>query len=157
MFARRVYRRHLPHYQLNFRTYFVTFVTAERWVLPPAARTIVLKRVLEEHGRRLGLHTAVVMPDHVHLVLTPAATSHGEAYALPELLRLLKGSSARAINQALRRKGKVWQQEFFDHELRRDESLREKCEYIALNPVRKGLVTSPDEYPWLWREWIDRT
>ena len=39
------------------------------------------------------------------------------------------------------------------HEIRRDESLHEKIEYVCENPVRKGLVATPDEYPWLWREW----
>ena len=40
--------------------------------------------------------------------------------------------------------------EFFDHVLRSDESLKDKCEYIRQNPVRRGLVTRPEEYRWLW-------
>ncbi len=50
------------------------------------------------------------------------------------------------------REGPVWQDESFDHVLRNDESLREKMEYIRQNPVGKGLVTKPEDYPWLWIE-----
>ena len=50
----------------------------------------------------------------------------------------------------LRLSGPVWQEESFDHVLRSDESLKEKCEYIRQNPVRKGLVMRPEEYRWLW-------
>ncbi len=41
-------------------------------------------------------------------------------------------------------------EESFDHVLRSDESLKEKCEYIRQNPVRKGLIARPENYQWLW-------
>jgi REP element-mobilizing transposase RayT len=83
------------------------------------------------------------MPDHVHVIGSPQIL-------LDKLLKGIKGASARTINRALKREGSVWQQESFDHELRRDESLIEKAEYVAMNPVRKGLVERPEDYPWLW-------
>jgi hypothetical protein len=55
----------------------------------------------------------------------------------------------------LGRRGAVWQDEAFDHIIRREDLLRDKVEYLCQNPVRKGLVRTPDEYPWLWREWVD--
>jgi REP element-mobilizing transposase RayT len=155
MFSHRAYRRHLPHYQSDFRTYFVTFATLNRWILPATARTAVYQHILFDHGRRLDLHAFVVMPDHVHIVMTPLPSAHGETYSLVEILKGLKGASAHTVNKLLGRTGRVWQHESFDHQVRHDESLRAKCEYIAQNPVRKRLVTSPDEYPWLWREWIE--
>lgn len=45
--------------------------------------------------------------------------------------------------------GVVWQENFFDHRLRRDESVEEKGVYIRRNPVAKGLTSSPDEWPWV--------
>jgi len=69
---------------------------------------------------------------------------------LANVLKGIKGASARSINKALGRKGPVWQDESFDHELRRSESIVEKAEYIAMNPVRRGLVEKPEDYPWLW-------
>ncbi|MGH9581133.1 MAG: hypothetical protein ACRD2R_09070 [Terriglobales bacterium] len=59
--------------------------------------------------------------------------------------------SARAVNRALNRMGRVWQEESFDHVLRSNESLSEKVDYVCQNPVRAGLVTAPELYPWLWR------
>jgi REP element-mobilizing transposase RayT len=97
------------------------------------------------------------MPDHAHLVLQPLWNDAGVSIPLSEIHRLIKGRSARLINQALRRTGPVWQQESFDHQIRGEESLIEKCDYVAENPVRKGLCVSPDEWPWLFRWWKNET
>jgi hypothetical protein len=59
------------------------------------------------------------------------------------------------VNRALGRGGSLWQDESFDHLLRSDESLRQKAEYICQNPVRAGLVEREEDYPWLWREWLE--
>jgi len=48
--------------------------------------------------------------------------------------------------------GPVWQEESFDHVLRSAESLENKIEYIALNPVTERLVERPADYEWLWIE-----
>jgi len=50
----------------------------------------------------------------------------------------------------LGRKGQIWQEESFDRVLRSSEKLDEKVDYILTNPVRKGLVSSPEEYDWTW-------
>jgi REP element-mobilizing transposase RayT len=142
--AGHAYRRRLPHFQKEGRTYFVTFNTFNRWRLPPLARDIVLNHIKFDHQRRIWISIALVMPDHVHLIGTPID------FALHRILKGIKGSSARSVNKALDRRGPVWQDESFDHELRRDESLQQKAEYIAMNPVRKGLVERPEEYRWLW-------
>ena len=101
------------------------------------------------------LHTAIVMPDHAHMVMSPLDGQDGTAFGLAEILRAIKGASSRRINQALGRTGPVWQHESWDHEMRDDESLRGKCDYVANNPVRAGIVTRPEDYPWLWRQWRD--
>ena len=145
------YRRHMPHFQNRDRTYLVTFVTQNRWVLPENAREIVLAEVVRQHHQTAFVLTAVVMPDHVHVVMQPLGI------ALSEILRLIKGRSARAINVMLKRAGRVWQQESHDYQIRSDESLMKKCEYVEANPVRKGLCSTPDEWPWLFRWWMAGT
>ncbi|HKB80903.1 MAG TPA: transposase [Thermoanaerobaculia bacterium] len=155
MFSGHFHRRNLPHIQHDFRSYFLTFVTFDRWVLPATARELTMGHILFDHGRCMALHVAVVMPDHVHLVLTPGMNAMGWSHPLATILKGIKGSSARSINRRLKRIGPVWQHESFDHELRRDEDLRRKCEYVCNNPVRKGLASSADEYPWIWREWVE--
>ncbi|HSS98226.1 MAG TPA: transposase, partial [Terriglobales bacterium] len=140
----------LPHFQKMHRVIFVTFSTDKRWILPPTARQTALDCFLSENGVSAEVHAAVVMPDHVHLLLTPLVHS-GLPIPLAEIMRLLKGRSARAINLLLNRAGRVWQAESFDHVLRSNVSLAKKVEYICQNPVRAGLVRNETEYPWFWR------
>ena len=147
------YRRHLPHFQSDFKTYFVTFVTKKRFVLPEHARDVVLRHVVQ--SPMYWLHVVVVMPDHVHLLITPGWGSDGLTHPLSLIMGRLKGASSREANLAIGRQGPLWLQENFDHELRREESLLQKAEYIRQNPVRKGLVTCPEEYRWLY--WNPRT
>jgi len=144
------YRRDLPHLVKNGKTYFVTFCTVGRSVLPDGARDVVLECCVHDHELTYWLHCAVVMPDHVHLLFTPY-----EEWSLAKITHRLKSVSAHRINAKLGRRGAVWQHESFDHILRSDESIRAKSEYICNNPVRAGLVASPDEYRWLWREWVE--
>jgi REP element-mobilizing transposase RayT len=88
------------------------------------------------------------MPDHVHLLFTPY-----EKWPLAQIMKRVKGVSARYINAVIRHSGTLWQDESFDRIVRADEDVRKKGDYISENPVRAGLVATPEEYPWLWRQW----
>ena len=93
------------------------------------------------------------MPDHVHMIFTPLVNADAlEVVSLAEIMDSIKGASAHAINKALRRKGRVWQAESFDHVLRSSENLDAKIGYLLENPVRAGLVARWDVYPWIWRK-----
>lgn len=116
---------------------------------------MVVKHCLHDEGLKLRMHALVVMPDHVHLIFTPMTDPLGKPYGLSEILGGIKGASAHTINKHLKRRGPVWQDESFDHILRREEKLEEKVEYVRQNPVRKGLVKAPEEYPYTWVEWRD--
>jgi REP-associated tyrosine transposase len=144
------YRRRLPHYQKADRTIFVTFRKLNREPFAASARDVILQHCRHDDGKRYILHAAIVMPDHVHLLLTPMRDPAGWPYAPPTILKLIKGVSARIVNKLLGSSGPVWQDESFDHVLRSEESFEEKLEYIRQNPVRAGLVRSVEEYPWLW-------
>ena len=145
------YRRRLPHLQRDSKPHFVTFCTLQRWHLPEKAREIVLNSCLHDNGTRYDLLTAVVMPDHVHMILIPLIDEkERRTWTLPEILDAVKGASAHLINKNLNRRGLVWQQESFDHVLGSSESLDEKIQYVLDNPVRRGLVANSAEYRWLW-------
>jgi REP element-mobilizing transposase RayT len=146
------YRRRLPHYQKADRAIFVTFCRLARDPFPANARDVILQNCIHDDGKRIKLHAAVVMPDHVHLLLTSLRDERGWPYALPAILKLIKGVSARSVNKLLVSSGPVWQEESFDHALRSNESFQAKGEYIRQNPVRAGLVKRPEDYPWLWVE-----
>ena len=144
------YRRRLPHYQKADTPIFVTFRKGTRQPLPDAARSIVLQHCLYGDRIRFRLHAVVVMPEHVHLLVTPLRDAHGDMFRLSEILRGIKGASAKSVNQLLGGSGPLWQEESFDHVLRSEESLQQKIEYIRQNPVRRGLVKTPEDYRWLW-------
>ena len=92
------------------------------------------------------------MPDHVHMIFLPLRVGNTETYSFEEILGAIKGASAHSVNKALQRSGTVWQDESFDHVLRCAEDVNAKVEYVRQNPVRKGLVSRPEDYKWLWQE-----
>jgi len=88
--------------------------------------------------RHYLLHAFVVMPNHVHLLATPAVT-------LPKLTKSLKGITAKRANAMLALTGRpFWQEESYDHLVRNE---RER------NPVRAGLMREPSEYRWSSAGW----
>ena len=144
------YRRKLPHYQKPGRALFITFRKNTREPFSERSRDAILQHCLYDHGKRYELHAAVIMPEHVHLLLTPLQDEKGWPYGLPLILKLLKGTSARSVNKLLGCGGPVWQEESFDHVVRSQESFEDKLEYIRQNPVKRGLAPTPEQYKWLW-------
>ena len=138
-------RRNLPHWQSGGSTYFVTFRT-NNLELKPEARTIVLDACRHFDGDRYRLRCAVVMPDHVHLLLQPEEAGAGRWHSLSSILHSIKSFTGNRINTLLGRKGTVWQDESYDRIVRNESELLEKWNYIRNNPVKKGLVCSPDEW-----------
>ena len=147
------YRRQLPHLQRDNKPHFLTFCTDHRWILPQQVRSIVLDCCVHDEGTKIDLQVAVVMPDHVHMIFTPLVNEQAmEVRSLAEIMDAIKGSSAHKINKALERKGRIWQPESFDHVLRSFEGLAQKVQYLLENPVRKGLVSQWQNYPWIWQK-----
>ena len=85
----------------------------------------------------------VVMPDHLHWLV---ALKHG---SVSELMRRVKGRSAKRINRERGRSGRVWQDGFHDRALRRKDDVVPAARYIVVNPLRAGLVNRLGDYP-LW-------
>lgn len=88
------------------------------------------------------LHAWVIMANHIHVLLRPNMP-------LCKALMNVKSASARAGNAALGRAGQpFWQSESYDHWVRSDQERNSIIQYIHRNPVRAGLVTSPEDWPW---------
>lgn len=146
------YRRKLPHYQPGSRTFFISFCASQRWILPPAARDIVMETCCRGNGHRYDLYSVVVMPDHVHLALSPRRNDEGWTYAVAEIMQEIKSVSSHRINKETGHRGRVWQEESFDRAMRTAEDLELKIDYMIDNPVRAGLVTTASAYRWIWVE-----
>jgi REP element-mobilizing transposase RayT len=90
------------------------------------------------------------MPDHVHLKLIPLVDQAKQCVTpLFWITRSIKGYSARMINRQANRTGPVWQDESFDHVIRRGD-FDNKLEYLLENPVRKGLAGTWRNYRWCY-------
>ncbi|HET9135202.1 MAG TPA: transposase [Candidatus Kapabacteria bacterium] len=140
-----IHLRNLPHWQIGGYTYFVTF-RSELGNLSNDCLMIVKHHILFDHKRKYNLLFAVIMPDHVHLLIVPIERSPGKWYNLAEIIKGVKGSSAININKLLNRTGTVWQSEYFDRMIRNEQELFEKWQYMWDNPLKKGLADSASEY-----------
>lgn len=126
--------------------YFVTFNTAKRNpVLAVAsvhdAFTKYAIRGYTEFDIAVGRY--VLMPDHLHLFVCLPETG-------PRLTAWIAGLK-RALGGTLEKSGvprPFWQEGFFDHVLRSAERYSEKWDYVRNNPVRRGLCSTTDEWPW---------
>ncbi len=87
------------------------------------------------------------MPNHVHLLVTPAVP-------LPKLMKSLKGITARRANSMLGSTGRAfWQEESYDHLVRHEREFDKIRAYIEENPVRAGLVVAAPHYRWSSAAW----
>jgi REP element-mobilizing transposase RayT len=142
-------RRNLPHWRLTGSTYFITF-RMKSGTISDCERSIVLDAIKYFHKTRYWVTAAVVMPDHIHLILKPVVSEPNAEFSLSKILQGIKGFSAREINKVRGTKGVLWQDENFDRIVRDYDEYLEKWNYIRLNPVKTGLCQYPEDYPYLW-------
>jgi putative transposase len=89
------------------------------------------------------LHEFVLMPNHLHLLLTPAATT-----SLEKAIQLIKGGSSHQIHKVRANEMEIWQKGFYDWTIRDRDDWRTKSEYIRMNPVRAKVVERPEDWPY---------
>ena len=106
------------------------------------AASIVENALLHFQGERYALSAWSVMPNHVHVVVTPFA-----GLTLPKILHSWKSYSAHEINRVLARKGSVWEEESFDHLVRNEQAFEKFVLYTENNPVSAGLCERPEQWP----------
>jgi REP element-mobilizing transposase RayT len=150
-------RRRLPHWQSPGEVYFITFRTKDGHVLRPQERDSALAACRFWDGKKIELFAAVVMPDHVHLLVQPKPVEDDPRglypsgfYDLTEILHSIKSFSAHEIGKRRGQKGELWQHESYDRIVRDDAEFVEKRNYIANNAVMRKLAREPEDYPWLW-------
>jgi REP element-mobilizing transposase RayT len=156
----------LPRFHIEGHVYHITTVVHDR--LPIFTRPSFIIPLLDSlnfyrHKRQFKMLGYVIMPDHIHLLIWPQGTSR-----VAEIMRDFKKFTAvRIIRQAEvedradwlaafqqagsqtgRSSNKVWQDSYWDTNIYTEKFLRQKLNYIHLNPVRAGLVEGPAEYPY---------
>ena len=127
-------------------TYFVTSRTwqSRSLFINGEICNMFLESLLEyRHQGHYSLHAFVLMPEHFHLLITPA-----ENVALERAMQFIKGGSAHRIRDERKLTSPVWQRGFSDHRIRDYGDYEAHVRYIEQNPVKRSLVGSPIDYEW---------
>jgi len=107
----------------------------ERWA------ELLIERIYHYRGSAYLLHEFVVMPDHLHVLITPLTS-------LEKAVQFIKGGFSYRVKKELGSNMEVWQKGFSDHRVRDGSDYRVHGSYIRQNPVRKRLCERPEEYPY---------
>ncbi len=92
--------------------------------------------------RRFTVHEFVIMPDHVHILLTVP----GEV-SVEKAMQFIKGGFSLRAKRELDFSGEIWQRGFSDVRVLDEQSFEQHRAYVHNNPVKRGLAEAPEEYP----------
>jgi putative transposase len=125
------------------QTYMVTTETWGRRALfraEPWAR-LLIETLYHYRGTAYLLHAFVIMPDHLHVLITPSTS-------LEKAIQFIKGGFSYRAKRELGSNMEVWQKGFSDHRVRDAQDWARHILYIHQNPVRQGLCERPEQYPY---------
>ena len=120
------------------------------WLRNPAVAALVADSMRHFDGQRYDLLVFCIMSNHVHVVLTPLLKTESAYYPLAQIMHTMKGYTAGQANRLLKRAGAFWQHESYDHYVRSAAELERIVAYVVNNPVKAGLVTDWQAWPWTY-------
>jgi putative transposase len=97
----------------------------------------------QKEDLKCRIHIYCLMLDHIHFLVSPRQDGN----SVLDFTKWYKGKTTH-LSWNLGWEGKLWQPRFYDHIVRSDESLGAISDYILQNPIRKGLASSTEEWPW---------
>jgi putative transposase len=109
----------------------------------PEAARLVVDNWKHFDGERYTLIAWVVMPNHVHVIITERP-----GWPLSRVIHGWKSFTAHRINGLLSVSGRLWEADYWDRGIRDERHYRAAVQYIHQNPVKAGLVAHPEEWPW---------
>jgi REP element-mobilizing transposase RayT len=115
--------------------------TGPLYLRMPEIATMVVDAIRYQDQRHYRLHSFVVMPNHVHLLITPLVE-------VSKVMQSLKRFTGLEGNRILGLTGPFWQSESYDRLVRNDMEFGRIVSYIENNPVKAGLVSALEEFPW---------
>lgn len=112
------------------------------WLRRPAIGNMVEEALLKWDGERYRLIAWVIMPNHVHLLLSPL-----EDYSVADIMHSIKSFTSHDANKLLKRTGHFWAKEYYDRYIRDSRHFASTIAYIENNPVKAKLCDSPENWP----------
>jgi putative transposase len=134
----------LERYQQCGGFHFITFSCFHRQPLLAGTRSCeIFEQELESVRKRYGLVIAgyVLMPEHVHLLLGEPSVAN-----LATALQVLKQKTSRRLKKLGQEH--FWQRRYYDFNVHNPDKTTEKLRYMHRNPVKRGLVEKPEQWPW---------
>jgi putative transposase len=131
------------HATSNRQTYMITTETWQRRALFSNERwaKLLIDTLNHYRGSAYLLHEFVVMPDHIHVLITPAAS-------LEKAVQFIKGGFSYRAKKELGSNMEIWQKGFQDQRIRDAADYDVHVNYIRQNPVKKSLCKRAEEYPY---------
>ena len=112
------------------------------WLRQADVASLVCNSLQFHHSSKYDLDSWVIMPNHVHVLLTPLAGFH-----LDQVEHSIKSYTANEANKVLKRNGQFWAVECFDRYIRDRRHFDAVVRYIENNPVKAGLCGMPEDWP----------
>ena len=131
------------HATNNAQTYMVTSSTWGRRALfrNEGWAKLLIDTLYHYRGSAYLLHEFVIMPDHLHVLLTPLTT-------LEKAVQFIKGGFSYRAKKELDSNMEVWQKGFSDHRIRDASDYVLHVSYIHQNPVKERFCESPEQFPY---------
>ena len=122
-----------------------------RWFADERLARLASDAIRFHAGIRYDLHAFVVMPSHIHCVISPRGGSErslrrGRMSELGSITHSLKSFIAHEARRVAGFKSEFWQQESYDHLVRNEEELERIVRYVEHNPVKAGLCRMADQW-----------
>jgi len=138
---RKILPHEIPSWVKQGTLYFITICGLPRgynqFCRREIGENIMASAQLYHDQFKWWVHLFILMPDHIHgLIAFPRDKS------IKKLIGAWKGYLTK-------QNGICWQRDFFDHRLRKEESIEEKVFYIRHNPVRAGLIDRYEDWPYV--------
>jgi putative transposase len=167
-------RKTIRHFNEPGHIHFLTFSCYQRLPFFKSNRTKewlveAIAKAIDKH--KFALLAYVIMPEHAHLLIQPQTLN----YDIAAILKGIKQPVARRAKRFLEEENPVWLKKLmvkrgnrevfrfwqagpgYDRNIRDEEELLEKIQYIHNNPVKNGLAASPEDWPWSSAGWyLDR-
>lgn len=112
------------------------------WMNDDRVAAVVENALLYFDGVRYKLPAWVIMPNHVHVLLIPKT-----GFSLENIIHSWKSFTSNEANGILRRRGRFWQEDYYDRFIRNAQHYLDAVDYIENNPVKAGLCRRPEDWP----------
>jgi REP element-mobilizing transposase RayT len=109
----------------------------------PVCALLLQEILIKEHGNSYKLIAWVIMPNHVHVMIRIS-----DGFSLTSIIQRWKGTSAIEMNRHLKRKGKLWEPDYYDRYIRDMDHYHDCIAYIRNNPIKAGLCEKPEDWPY---------